>query len=77
MSEYPEITWDGEGRPHVGDVFALKGAVKVAGWELGDILKVLEYVGSFGEDSPVAECLNITRSETDYIDTDHLHSAAT
>lgn len=72
MSESLEVTWNGEGRPHVGDVFSLEGVVKVSGWELGDILRVLEYVGSFGEDSPVARCLNITRSETDYIDTDHL-----
>ncbi|MQU08619.1 hypothetical protein [Pseudomonas helleri] len=66
------ITWTGEGRPCSGDVLALEGAVKVEGWELGDTLEVLEYVGSIETDSSIARCLNITKDEIDYIDTDHL-----
>lgn len=59
-------------RPLVGEKFNLSGSVKVDGWSLGDTLEILEYVGVDGADNHVALCRNITKDNSDYIDTDHL-----
>lgn len=58
--------------PEVGDEFPLSGTVQVLGWEVGDNLRLLEYVETSGMYSHIALCANITRGGQDYIDTDHL-----
>lgn len=54
--------------PVVNVVFPLTGSVKVEGWELGDSIQVIEYVGVGDGTDNVAYCRNITKSDLEYID---------
>lgn len=71
MGSVTDIKWSVDVLPKPGDTFLLAGRIVVAGWDIGDTIRVVEMLAPFSA-SDVALCTNITKNAEDYVDLSRL-----